>query len=40
MTLKDRKTSEELRQRLGIVGVSKRVWHGRLGHADRKDADG
>jgi hypothetical protein len=40
VTLKDRKTSEELRERLGIVSVSERVRQGRLrwfGHVERKD---
>ena len=40
VTLKDRKASEELRQRLGIIGVCDRVREGRLrwfGHVERKD---
>lgn len=40
VTLGDRKTSEELRQRLGIVSVTDRVRQGRLrwfGHVERKD---
>ena len=42
VTLKDRKTSEELKERLGIVSVSvsERVRPGRLrwfGHVERKD---
>ena len=39
VTLKDRKTTEELRQRLGIVSVCDRVREGRLrwfGHVERK----
>jgi hypothetical protein len=37
VTLKDRKTSEELRERLGVVNVSKRVRQNRLrlfGHVE------
>ena len=42
VTLRDRKSSEELRKRLGIVSVSSLVSHGRLrwfGHVERKNAD-
>ena len=42
VTLKDGKTSEELRERLGVVSVSKRVRQNRLrwfGHVERKDED-
>ena len=42
MTLKDGKTSEELRERLGVVSVSKRVRQNKLrwfGHVERKDED-
>ena len=41
-TLKDRKSSEELRKRLGIVSVSSMVSRGRLrwfGHVERKNVD-
>ena len=40
VTLKDGKTSEELRERLAVVSVSERVHQGRLrwfGHVERKD---
>ena len=40
VTLRDRKTSAELRQRLGIVSVCDRVSQGRLicfGHVERKE---
>ena len=40
VTLKDGKTSEELRERLGVVCLSKRVRQNRLrwfGHVERKD---
>lgn len=40
VTLKDGKTSEELRERLGVVSVSTRVRQGRLrwfGHVERRD---
>jgi len=42
VTLKDGKTSEELRERLDVVSVSKRVRQNRLrwfGHVERKDED-
>src|SRR5437899_5192873 len=42
VSLKDRRTSEELRSGLGIVGVDRVVRHGRLrwfGHMERKEAD-
>ena len=42
VTLRDRKSSEELRKRLGIVSVSSMVSRGRLrwfGHVERKNAD-
>jgi hypothetical protein len=42
VSLKDRKSSQELLDRLGIVGVSERVGRGRLrwfGHVERKSAD-
>ena len=42
VTSRDRKSSEELGKRLGIVSVSSRVRQGRLrwfGHVERKDAD-
>src|SRR5664279_5613014 len=42
VTLKDRNSSEELRERLGIVSVSDIVRQGRLrwfGHVERKDTD-
>ncbi|XP_065675618.1 uncharacterized protein LOC136091834 [Hydra vulgaris] len=42
VTLKDKKSSDDLRKRLGIVSVSDRVRQGRLrwfGHVERKDAD-
>ena len=42
VTLKDKKSSDDLRKRLGIVSVSDRVCQGRLrwfGHVERKDAD-
>ena len=42
VTLKDKKGSDDLRKRLGIVSVSDRVRQGRLrwfGHVERKDAD-
>jgi hypothetical protein len=42
VTLKDGKTSEELRERLGVVSFSKRVRQNRLkwfGHVERKDED-
>ena len=42
VTLRDRKSSEELGKRLGIVSVSRRVPQERLrwfGHVERKDAD-
>ena len=42
VTLKDGKTSEEIRERLGVVSVSKRVRQNRLrwfGHVERKDED-
>ena len=38
--MKDGKTSEELRERLGVVSFSKRVRQNRLkwfGHVERKD---
>src|SRR5437867_8336773 len=42
VTLKDRRSSEELRRGLGIVGVDSVVRRGRLrwfGHVERKEAD-
>ena len=42
VTLRNGKTSEEIRNRLGIVSVSDLVRQGRLrwfGHVERKDAD-
>src|SRR5437867_10016948 len=42
VTLKDRRSSEELRRELGIVGVDRVVRRGRLkwsGHVERKEAD-
>src|SRR3989442_593312 len=42
VTLKDRRSSEELRRGLGIVGVDRVVRRGRLrwfGHVERKKAD-
>src|SRR5437867_9204670 len=42
VTLKDKRSSEELRRGLGIVGVDRVVRHGRLrwfGHVERKEAD-
>src|SRR3954462_2933025 len=42
VTLKDRRTCEELRQGLGIEGVDRAVSHGRLrwyGHVERKNAE-
>ena len=42
VTLRDRKSSEELRKKLGIVSVSTMVTRSRLrwfGHVERKDAD-
>ena len=42
MTLKDRRSSEELRRGLGIVGVDRVVRRSRLiwfGHVERKEAD-
>jgi hypothetical protein len=42
VTLKDGQTSEELRERLGVVSVSKRVHQTRLRwfiHVERKDED-
>src|SRR6267154_1334032 len=42
VTMKDRRTSEELRQRLGIDSVDRVVSRGRLrwyGHVERKTAD-
>ena len=42
VTLKDRRSSEELRRGLGIVGVDSFVRRGRLrwfGHVERKEAD-
>src|SRR5664279_3021296 len=42
VTLKDRNSSEELRERLGIVSVSDKVCQGRLrwfGYVERKDTD-
>ena len=42
VTLKDKKSSEDLRKRLGILSVSDRVRQGRLrwfGHVERRDAD-
>src|SRR2546425_789497 len=42
VTLKDRRTSEELKQRLGIESVDTVVSRGRLrwyGHVERKNAD-
>ena len=41
MTLKDKRSSEELRRGLGIVGVDRVVRRGRLrwfGHVERKEA--
>ena len=42
VTLKDKRSSEELRNGLGIVGVDRVVRRGRLrwfGHVERKEAD-
>ena len=42
VTLKDKRSSAELRSRLGIVGVDRVVSRGRLrlfGHVERKEAD-
>ena len=42
VTLRDKKSSEELRKRLGIASVSSMVSRGRLrwfGHVERKNAD-
>ena len=42
LSLKDRKSSQELLDRLGIVGVAECVARGRLrwfGHVERKSAD-